>query len=32
MPSLKELEKDFCFKIYEKTNDNEIKLLLENQF
>ena len=32
MPSLKELEKDFCFKIYEKTNDKEIKLLLENQF
>ena len=32
IPSLKELEKNFCFKIYEKTNDNDIKLLLENNF
>ena len=32
IPSLKELEMNYCYKIYEKTNDNEIKLLLENKF
>ena len=32
IPSLKELENNFCFKMYEKTNDNDIKLLLENKF
>ena len=30
--SLENLEKDFCKKIYEKTKDEEIKLLLENKF
>ena len=29
---LRELEKDYCFNIYRETNDNEIKLLLENKF
>ena len=29
---LDELEKNYCFNIYRKTNDNEIKLLLENKF
>jgi len=32
LPSLKELEYKYCLKIYEKTNDNDIKLLLENKF
>ena len=32
IPSLKELEMNYCYKIYEKTNDNNIKLLLENKF
>ena len=32
IPSLKELEMNYCYKIYEKTNDNDIKLLLENKF
>ena len=32
IPSLKELEMNYCYKIYEKTNDNIIKLLLENKF
>ena len=32
LPSLKELEFDFCLKIYEKTKDKDIKLLLENKF
>ena len=32
LPSLKELEYNYCLKIYEKTNDNDIKLLLENKF
>ena len=32
IPSLEELEINFCFKMYEKTNDNEIKLLLEKKF
>ena len=32
LPSLKELEFDYCLKIYQKTNDNDIKLLLENNF
>ena len=30
--SLENLEKDFCEKIYEKTKDEEIKLLLENKY
>ena len=30
--SLKELEMNYCYKIYEKTKDNDIKLLLENNF
>ena len=29
---LKELEINFCQELYKKTNDNEIKLLLENKF
>ena len=29
---LDELEKNYCFNIYRKTNDNEIKLLLDNKF
>ncbi len=29
---LKELETNYCFNIYQKTKDNEIKLLLENKF
>ena len=32
LPSLKELEFDYCYKLYKKTNDNDIKLLLENNF
>ena len=32
IPSLKELEMNYCYTIYEKTNDNDIKLLLENKF
>ena len=32
VPSLEELELNYCLKMYEKTNDNEIKLLLENKF
>ena len=32
IPSLKELEMNYCYKIYAKTNDNNIKLLLENKF
>ena len=30
--SIENLEKDFCKKIYEKTKDEKIKLLLENKF
>ena len=29
---LKELEINYCINLYKKTNDNEIKLLLENKF
>ena len=29
---LKELEINYCLNIYQKTNDNDIKLLLENKF
>ena len=29
---LKELEINFCKELYKKTNDNEIKLLMENKF
>ena len=29
---LKEIEKNYCLNIYKKTNDNEIKSLLENTF
>ena len=29
---IKELEINFCYELYKKTNDNEIKLLLENKF
>jgi hypothetical protein len=29
---IKELEINFCYQLYKKTNDNEIKLLLENKF
>jgi len=29
---LKELEINFCYELYKKTNDNEIKLLLKNKF
>ena len=32
LPSLKQLEFDYCYKLYQKTNDNDIKLLLENKF
>ena len=32
VPSLEELENNYCYKMYEKTNDNEIKLLLEKKF
>ena len=32
IPSIKELERNYCLKIYEKTNDGDIKLLLENMF
>ncbi len=32
VPSLEELEINYCSKIYEKTNDSEIKLLLEKKF
>ena len=32
LPSLKDLEYNYCLKIYEKTKDNDIKLLLENKF
>ena len=32
LPPLKELEFDYCLKIYEKTKDIDIKLLLENKF
>ncbi len=32
LPSLKDLEYNYCLKIYEKTKDNDIKLLLENMF
>ena len=31
-PLLKELEYNYCHNIYKKTNDNDIKLLLENNF
>jgi len=31
-PSLEKLEYEFCFNLYKSTNDNEIKLLLENKF
>jgi len=29
---IKQLEINFCYELYKKTNDNEIKLLLENKF
>ena len=29
---LKEMENNYCLKLYNKTNDNEIKLILENKF
>ena len=29
---LKEIERNYCLKIYQTTNDNEIKLLLDNKF
>jgi hypothetical protein len=31
-PSLKKLEIEYCIGLYKKTKDNDIKLLLENQF
>ena len=32
LPSLMELENNYCIKLYENTNDNDIKLLLEHKF
>ena len=32
IPSINELERNYCRKIYEKTKDSDIKLLLENMF
>ena len=29
---LKEIERNYCLKLYQTTNDNEIKLLLDNKF
>jgi len=32
LPSIKELELKYCLKLSEKTNDKELKLLLENRY
>ena len=32
LPSLKELETNYCYNLYKNTNDSNIKLLLENKF